>query len=98
MTGKPFASPTADHLETVGLPSFFHSSVGVGPASPAVSVDPESRMMDETSFDEVLRDLPRNFNDLPEPPLDEMWSVIEDSHFNPRASDSRPDGAANFKH
>jgi len=54
--------------------------------------------MDETSFDEVLRDLPRNFNDLPEPPLDEMWSVIEDSHFNPRASDSRPDGAANFKH
>ena len=42
--------------------------------------------MDENRFDEVLRDLPRNFNKPPEPPLDEMWGVIEDAHFNAPAS------------
>lgn len=38
--------------------------------------------MDEDSFEEVLRDLPRSFNQPPEPPLDEMWTAIEDAHFN----------------
>ena len=37
--------------------------------------------MDENRFDEVLRDLPRSFNNPPEPPLDEMWGVIETAHF-----------------
>jgi hypothetical protein len=49
-------------------------------------------MMDENRFDEVLRDLPRSFNNPPEPPLDEMWGVIEDAHFNSPASLSRPRG------
>jgi hypothetical protein len=39
-------------------------------------------MMDENRFDDVLQDLPRSFNAPPEPPLDEMWTVIEDAHFN----------------
>jgi hypothetical protein len=39
-------------------------------------------MMDDDRLDEVLRELPRSFNAPPEPPLDEMWTVIEDSHFN----------------
>ena len=38
--------------------------------------------MDDNRFDDVLQDLPRSFNTPPEPPLDEMWTVIEDSHFN----------------
>ncbi len=46
--------------------------------------------MDENRFDKVLRDLPRSFNNPPEPPLDEMWGVIEDAHFNSPASISRP--------
>jgi hypothetical protein len=49
--------------------------------------------MDENRFDDVLRGLPRTFNDPPQPPLDEMWAVIEDKHFNtasaPRWSRSR---------
>ena len=48
--------------------------------------------MDENRFDEVLSDLPRSFNNPPEPPLDEMWGVIEDAHFNSTASVSRPRG------
>ena len=48
--------------------------------------------MDENRFDEVLQDLPRSFNTPPEPPLDEMWGVIEDAHFNSPASVSRPRG------
>jgi hypothetical protein len=48
--------------------------------------------MDENRSDEVLRDLPRSFNNPPEPPLDEMWSVIEDVHFNAPASIRRPTG------
>lgn len=48
--------------------------------------------MDESRFDEVLRDLPRSFNKPPEPPLDEMWGIIEDAHFNSPASVSRPRG------
>jgi hypothetical protein len=38
--------------------------------------------MDEDSFEEVLRDLPRSYNAPPEPPFDEMWTAIEDAHFN----------------
>jgi hypothetical protein len=38
--------------------------------------------MEEDRFDEVVRGLPRSFKVPPEPPLDEMWSVIEDAHFN----------------
>jgi hypothetical protein len=48
--------------------------------------------MDENRFDEVLHDLPQSFNTPPEPPLDEMWSVIEDAHFNSPASTPRPRG------
>ncbi|HEY3747511.1 MAG TPA: hypothetical protein VGL17_14765 [Gemmatimonadaceae bacterium] len=38
--------------------------------------------MDENRFDEIVTELPRSFNDPPPPPLDEMWAVIEDAHFN----------------
>jgi hypothetical protein len=48
--------------------------------------------MDENRFDEVLRDLPQSFNNPPEPPLDEMWSVIEDAHFNSPVSIPRAGG------
>jgi hypothetical protein len=49
-------------------------------------------MMDENRFDEVIRDLPQSFNTPSEPPLDEMWNVIEDAHFNSPASTRRPGG------
>jgi hypothetical protein len=49
-------------------------------------------MMDENRFDDVIRDLPRSFNRPPEPPLDEMWAVIEDAHFNAPVSISAPRG------
>ena len=42
--------------------------------------------MDDNRFDEVIRDLPRSFSNPPNPPLDEMWAVIEDAHFNAPAS------------
>ena len=45
--------------------------------------------MDENRFDEVIRELPQSFNTPPEPPLDEMWCVIEDAHFNSPASIGR---------
>jgi len=48
--------------------------------------------MDENRFDEVIRDLPQSFNTPSEPPLDEMWKVIEDAHFNSPASTRRPGG------
>ena len=48
--------------------------------------------MDENRFDEVIRDLPQNFKTPSEPPLDEMWKVIEDAHFNSPASTRRPAG------
>jgi len=38
--------------------------------------------MEEDRFDEVVRALPHSFKVPPEPPLDEMWAVIEDAHFN----------------
>jgi uncharacterized membrane-anchored protein YhcB (DUF1043 family) len=42
--------------------------------------------MDENRFDEVIRDLPRSFSTPPSPPLDEMWAVIEEAHFDAPAS------------
>ena len=48
--------------------------------------------MDENRFDEVIRELPQSFNTPPEPPLDEMWGVIEDAHFNSPASIGRSRG------
>ena len=48
--------------------------------------------MDEKRFDEVLRDLPRSFNHPDQPPLDDMWAVIEDAHFNAPASISSSRG------
>jgi hypothetical protein len=45
--------------------------------------------MDENRFDEVIRGLPQSFPTPPEPPLDEMWGVIEDAHFNSPASIGR---------
>jgi uncharacterized membrane-anchored protein YhcB (DUF1043 family) len=46
-------------------------------------------MMDDDRFEEVIRDLPRSFNSPPAAPLDEMWSEIEDVHFNaPQATRS----------
>lgn len=48
--------------------------------------------MDENRFDEVIHDLPHSFPTPPEPPLDEMWGVIEDAHFNSPASIGRSRG------
>ena len=42
--------------------------------------------MEENRFDDVLHELPRTYKVPPEPPLDQMWSVIEDAHFNAAAS------------
>jgi hypothetical protein len=50
-------------------------------------------MMDEKRFDEVLHDLPRSFHPPVQPPLDDMWAVIEDAHFNAPASTSSLQGA-----
>ena len=38
--------------------------------------------MEEKRVDEVLGALPRDFNDPPPPPLEEMWAVIEAAHFD----------------
>ena len=48
--------------------------------------------MDEKRFDEVLRELPRSFNTPDQPPLDDMWAVIEDAHFNAPVSVSSDRG------
>jgi hypothetical protein len=48
--------------------------------------------MDENHLDDVIRELPQSFNNPPEPPLDEMWGVIEDAHFNSPASIGRSRG------
>lgn len=42
--------------------------------------------MDENRIDEIVSELPRSFNSPPAPPLDEMWAVIEDAHFNAPAA------------
>lgn len=49
--------------------------------------------MDEDRFEEVIRDLPRSFNTPPAAPLDEMWGVIEDAHFNAPQSKSTSRGS-----
>jgi len=42
--------------------------------------------MDDKRFDDVIRSLPDDFR-VPDPPLEEMWRVIENAHFDrPRAS------------
>jgi hypothetical protein len=46
--------------------------------------------MDEERFEEVLRDLPRSYNPPPPPPLDEMWTAIEDAHFDAPLPVTRP--------
>ena len=38
--------------------------------------------MDDDRFEDVLRNLPRSYNEPPAPPLDEMWSAIEHAHFD----------------
>ena len=50
--------------------------------------------MDDDQFDEVIRGLPRSFNAPPAPPLDEMWTAIEDAHFN--APQAKPTSRASF--
>ncbi|HJP59245.1 MAG TPA: hypothetical protein VJ865_04585 [Gemmatimonadaceae bacterium] len=50
--------------------------------------------MDDDQFEEVIRDLPRSFNAPPPAPLDEMWSAIEDAHFN--APQAKPTSRASF--
>jgi len=37
--------------------------------------------MDEKRFDDVIRNMPDDFK-VPEPPLEEMWRVIESAHFD----------------
>jgi hypothetical protein len=51
-------------------------------------------MMDDNRFNDVIRDLPRSFNEPPPPPLDEMWTVIEEAHFDAPVSISRSRGIA----
>jgi uncharacterized membrane-anchored protein YhcB (DUF1043 family) len=43
--------------------------------------------MDDEQLDELLRNLQRDFNAPPPPPLDDMWATIESAHFDaPRAA------------
>lgn len=46
--------------------------------------------MDEDRFEDVLRELPRSYNAPPDAPLDDMWAVIEDAHFNAAVPIARP--------
>lgn len=48
--------------------------------------------MDDERFDSLIQDLPRSFDPPPEPPLDEMWTVIENAHFNSPVSVRRRRG------
>jgi hypothetical protein len=41
--------------------------------------------MDDERFDDLIRNLPDDFK-VPGPPLEEMWQVIENAHFNNRVS------------
>ena len=45
--------------------------------------------MDESRFDQLLRDAARTFREPPEPPLDAMWTRIEDEHFGPGTRNGR---------
>jgi len=47
-------------------------------------------MMDEDRFEDVLRELPRSYNAPHDAPLDDMWAVIEDAHFNAPVQIARP--------
>src|SRR3954469_11885462 len=38
-------------------------------------------MMDDDRFQGVIRDLPSSYSAPPPPPLDDMWGVIADAHF-----------------
>jgi hypothetical protein len=38
--------------------------------------------MDDNRFDDVIRNLPRDFKIPVEPPLEEMWRAIESAHFD----------------
>jgi uncharacterized membrane-anchored protein YhcB (DUF1043 family) len=51
-------------------------------------------MMDDDRFNDVIRELPRSFNEPPPPPLDEMWTVIEEAHFDAPISISKSRGFA----
>jgi hypothetical protein len=51
-------------------------------------------MMDDNRFNDVIRELPRSFNEPPPPPFDEMWTVIEEAHFDAPVSISKPRGFA----
>jgi uncharacterized membrane-anchored protein YhcB (DUF1043 family) len=42
--------------------------------------------MDDNQFDKLMRGLPWSFNVPVDPPLEEMWTVIEDAHFNAATS------------
>jgi len=46
--------------------------------------------MDENRFDDVMRNLPREFKVPPEPPMEDMWRVIEYAHFDAPASRGTP--------
>jgi len=41
--------------------------------------------MDDDRFDDLIRNLPDDFK-VPDPPLEEMWQVIENAHFNARTA------------
>jgi len=43
--------------------------------------------MDDKRFDDVIRNLPDDFK-VPDPPLEEMWRVIESAHFDNHAGGS----------
>lgn len=45
--------------------------------------------MEDKRFDELMSGLPRSYKVPPSPPLDDMWRVIEDTHFNAPAAAPR---------
>lgn len=45
--------------------------------------------MDESRFDQLMRDAARTFREPPEPPLDAMWTRIEREHFGPAGRGAR---------
>src|SRR3954447_5463442 len=48
--------------------------------------------MDENRFEDMIRNLPGDFKVPPEPPLEEMWRVIESAHFDAPLSARTPRG------
>ena len=49
--------------------------------------------MDEKRFEDLIRNLPQDF-EVPEPPLEEMWRVIESAHFDAPVSSPASRGFA----